>query len=118
MVKMYTSLCDLSTKLIDSSNRTMFCLFNMPTDKYGEVTTRLMAWNKFVTLEQFLEKVLGLIKEDSLTAKFDLSLFVSSLKSIQDLQGTIEHKYIEKTSDEITSEEQNDEKLQGLSITQ
>lgn len=68
----------------------------MPVDKYVDCTTKLMAWNKFVTLNQFMDKILELFKEEAMNSKFDLSIFGQSLKSIIDLQSNVEFKFIEK----------------------
>jgi predicted translin family RNA/ssDNA-binding protein len=54
LIKLYINLIDLSTKLIDSSNRIMFCIYRMPIEKYAEATTKLMAWSKYITINKFL----------------------------------------------------------------
>lgn len=71
-----------------------------------------MAWNKFELVNQFLNKVMELLKEESLSYKFDISQFTTAVKSIQDLQYTTESRYIEKTSEEI-----EEEKAEGFTPT-
>ena len=78
-------LSEESLKLIDSCNRIMFCIHRMPVEKYTECTVKMMAWNKFITLNEFMDNVLGLIKEESLSAKFDTKIFTTSIKAVQDL---------------------------------
>ena len=78
----------------------------MPIDKYQDLT-KLMAWNKFELINQFIDKIMELLKEESLSPKFDISTFVATIKLISDLQYTVESRYIEKTSDEITEEKKN-----------
>ncbi len=41
-----------------------------------------------------------LLKDESLSPKFDLSTFITNIKSISDLQATVEAKYVEKTKEE------------------
>lgn len=68
-----------------------------------------MAWIKISLVNNFIEKVLDLLKEDSLSPKFDISSFVATVKSIQELQATVEKKWIEKINNE-----ENDKKREPL----
>lgn len=73
--RLLITMSEEAIKLIDSSHRILYCVYNMPVDKYVDCTTKLMAWNKFVTLNQFMDKILELFKEEALNSKFDLSIF-------------------------------------------
>jgi len=68
----------------------------MTPERYVEITTKMMAWSKLSLINQFCEKILDLLKEESLVPKFDISLFLQSVKSIQELRISIENKYTEK----------------------
>ena len=59
--------------------------------------TKLGAWNKFTGVNVYLDKLLELLKEQSLTPKFDISGYVVLVKSVQDLQYTVESRYLEKS---------------------
>lgn len=63
----------------------MYAIYKMPADKYIETTTKAMAWNKFITISQFCDNILNLLKEESLSTKFDISILSSAVKSVQDL---------------------------------
>lgn len=44
----------------------------LPVDKYQDLT-RLMAWGKLEVINQFIDKVMELLKEESLSPKFDIT---------------------------------------------
>lgn len=49
-MKLMISLGEMGVKLIDSCCRIQYCIMKMPTDKYRDVTQKMMAWNKFHTV--------------------------------------------------------------------
>ena len=105
MVKLLVNISEGSIRFIDSCVRITYCLSMMPVEKYKEVTTRLMAWSKLDIINKFIEQVLELLKEGALVAKFDITTFISSVKSINELQVAIEKKYVEKNEgEEVASE--------------
>ncbi len=61
----------------------------MPVDKYEESTAKIINWSKLTMLNQFFEKLLDLIKDESLVPKFDISTLTSTVKSLGDLYNTI-----------------------------
>lgn len=105
LVKLLVNICESSIRFIDSCSRITFCLSLMPVEKYKEVTSKLMAWSKLELINKFIEQVLELLKEGALVAKFDITTFITSIKSIAELQVAIEKKYIEKNEgEEVASE--------------
>ena len=116
-VKLLINISENSIKFIDICNRIMNCIYKMPIDKYQEIT-KLNAWNKFQIIDQFIDKLMELLKEESLTPKFDISTYVATVKQISDLQYTVESRFIEKTKDERIEEEKTGEKSFDLSIAQ
>jgi len=44
-----------------------------------------MVWNKFELINQFIDKIMELLKEEALSHKFDLTQFIMNIKSISDL---------------------------------
>jgi hypothetical protein len=73
-IKLLIQICLSANKLINAASKIAFCVHNMSTEKYLQVTM-LIAWNKFSNISQIAMKILELLKEDSLTIKFDISLF-------------------------------------------
>ena len=74
---------------IDICSRIHYCLSRMPVDKYEESTAKIINWSKLTMLNQFFEKLLDLIKDESLVPKFDISTLTSTVKSLGDLYNTI-----------------------------
>lgn len=75
-MKLLISISEQAVKFIDMCTRTVHCLSLMPVDKYKEVTTKMMAFNKLSLVTQFIEKLLDLLKEGALVPKFDITVFV------------------------------------------
>jgi len=46
----------------------------------------LHSWSKLAIVNSFLEKIIGLIKEEARMITFDLGVFESSVKAIQELE--------------------------------
>lgn len=59
----------------------MYVVQKMPVDKYQDLT-KLMAWNKFELINQFIDKIMELLKEEALSFKFDISQFIAAVKSV------------------------------------
>jgi hypothetical protein len=76
----------------------------MSVEKYQDVTTKLLTWSKLKLVGHFVEKVLDLLKDGALVAKFEISVFTGAVKSIQDLQTAVEAKYVEQNEGEEGSE--------------
>jgi len=76
----------------------------MPIDKYQESTAKIINWNKLTLLNSFFEKLLDLIKDESLVPKFDISTLTSTVKSLGDLLNTVQFKYVERDRDENDDE--------------
>ena len=72
----------------------------MPVTHYVECMTKLHSWSKLALINSFLEKVLGLIKEEARMISFDLSVFETSVKAIQELEGQVALKYSDKRENE------------------
>ena len=53
----------------------------MTVEKYQEVTTKHMAWNKLPLVNQIIDNLLALLKEESLVPKFDISILAQTVKS-------------------------------------
>ena len=51
----------------------------MSVDKYQEVTKSLV-FSKLALVNQFIEKLLDLLKDEALVPKFDIIIFVQSVK--------------------------------------
>lgn len=96
MVQLLIMITDQCIQFADASNRLVFCLSKMSVEKYKEVTTKMMAWHKLALVNQFIEKVLDLLKDGALVPKFDISQFVQAVKAIQDLQVAVEAKFVER----------------------
>ena len=91
----------------------MYCLQKMPIDKYAAVT-KLMAWNKLELINQLIDKILDSLKEESLSPKYDITQYAQTIKSIQDLQFTVESRYVEKTQEELDDEKKMGEILPDI----
>ncbi len=96
LTKLMVTICENCVKFIDICSKILYCLSRMHIDKYQESTARIANWNKLPLLNTFFEKVLDLLKEDSLVPKFDITLLTATVKSLHDLYNTIEVKYVEK----------------------
>eukprot|EP00347_Sterkiella_histriomuscorum_P006662 403351912 len=115
--KLLISISENCVKFIDSCHKIMYVVQKLSIDKYQDLT-KLIAWNKFELINIFLEKVMELLKEESLSFKFDISQFVNAIKGVQDLQSTCESRYIEKTQEEIAEEKAEGFSSANLSIAQ
>jgi hypothetical protein len=51
----------------------------MQVNQYLECMQKLQSWSKLVLVNSFLDKVIGLIKEEARMIAFDMSEFESSL---------------------------------------
>jgi hypothetical protein len=63
---------------------------------------KLHSWSKLALVNSFLEKVIGLIKEEARMITFDFGVFESSVKAIQELEGQVALKYSDKRENEET----------------
>ena len=52
------------------------------------------------------------MKEDSLSPKFDYTIYRESIKGVEDLYSLIETRYLDKTSEERLKELESGEKIQ------
>ena len=67
---------------------------------YTECMQKLHSWSKLAIVNNFLEKIIGLIKEEARMITFDLSVFESSVKAIQELETQVALKYSDKRENE------------------
>jgi hypothetical protein len=74
----------------------------MPVTHYVECMQKLHSWSKLALVNSFLEKVIGLIKEEARMITFDFGVFESSVKAIQELEGQVALKYSDKRENEET----------------
>lgn len=72
---------------------------------YVECMQKLHSWSKLTIVNTFLEKVIGLIKEEARMITFDLSVFESSVKAIQELEVQVGLKYSDKRENEETMDQ-------------
>lgn len=72
-----------------------------------------MAFNKLQAVSDEMGNVIGKLKDENISIRFDTSLLESLIKQIAELQFKIEKLFIEKTPEEIALEkpsEKEDEK--------
>lgn len=72
-----------------------------------------MAFNKLQAVSDEMGNVIGKLKDENISIRFDTSLLESLIKQVAELQFKIEKFFIEKTPEEIALEkplEKEDEK--------
>jgi len=104
LAKLFVAISENCISFIDICSGIHYCLSRMPIDKYQESTARIINWTKLTLLNSFFEKVLDLIKDESLVPKFDLTVLTSTVKSLGDLYNTIQFKYVERDQDEVNED--------------
>ncbi len=85
----------------------------MSPEQYVKATTTFMAFNKLQAVSDEMGNVIGKLKDENISVRFDTSLLESLIKQIAELQFKIEKLFIEKTPEEIALEkpsEKEDEK--------
>lgn len=102
LAKFFLKLANLSATYIDLASKITYWLSKMPVTHYTECMQKLHSWSKLAIVNSFLEKVIGLIKEEARMITFDLSVFESSVKAIQELETQVALKYSDKRENEET----------------
>jgi hypothetical protein len=85
----------------------------MSPEQYVKATTSFMAFNKLQAVSDEMGNVIGKLKDENISIRFDTSLLESLIKLIAELQFKVEKLFIEKTPEEIALEkpsEKEDEK--------
>lgn len=81
LARLLININENAVKFIDVCQRVVYCLSRMTVEKYQEVTTKHMAWNKLALVNQIIDNLLALLKEESLVPKFDISVLAQTVKS-------------------------------------
>jgi hypothetical protein len=64
---------------IELASKITYWLSKMQVNQYLECMQKLHSWSKLAIVNSFLDKVIGLIKEEARMIAFDMSEFESSI---------------------------------------
>jgi hypothetical protein len=76
----------------------------MPVTQYHECMTKLHNWSKLTIVNQFMDKLLSLLKEEARLLKFDIGILESSVKAIRELEAQVAIRYSDKRENEEDNE--------------
>lgn len=116
--KVLISIADAVTAYINLGQKMLLVLTNCSVEQYVKATTGFMAWKKVEAVDAEMTTIIGKLKDENLTAKFDTGFLEEQIKLVSELYFKVEKLFIEKTPEELAQEKPAAEGEGGEDVAQ
>jgi len=82
LFQLFIGMGQVCSEVVNASSRTLFCLSHMSNEKYAEAMKSQVAWKHCQDGAQYIDKVLQMLREETISSTEDYSSLANCLKEL------------------------------------